>query len=143
MIFDVENWLWKSIFALCDKLAKPGKASQDAYNPGKWLILYALMKNWVAEGIASDVNYFNTEFLYTPCIDTITDFLINFCIKPRKCLLKISIFSLYDVIVRPTKIMNNLLKHCKVLTFKVLFQHHKSTESFCIFFSMKNIRLGD
>ena len=26
-------------FALCDKLAKLGKASQDAYNPGKWLIL--------------------------------------------------------------------------------------------------------
>ena len=35
-----------------------GKASQDAYNPGKWLILQALMKYWVAEGIASDVNDF-------------------------------------------------------------------------------------
>jgi hypothetical protein len=27
------------IFALCDKLAKLGKASQDAYNRGGWLIL--------------------------------------------------------------------------------------------------------
>ena len=27
------------ISALCDKLAKLGKASQDAYNPEKWLIL--------------------------------------------------------------------------------------------------------
>ena len=27
------------IFALCAELAKLGKASQDAYNPGGWLIL--------------------------------------------------------------------------------------------------------
>ena len=27
------------ILALCDELAKLGKASQDAYNPGLWLIL--------------------------------------------------------------------------------------------------------
>ena len=27
------------ISALCDKLAKLGKASQDAHNPGLWLIL--------------------------------------------------------------------------------------------------------
>jgi len=52
MIFDFES----PFFALWDKFAKLGKASQDAYNPGKWLILHALMKNWVAEGIASDVN---------------------------------------------------------------------------------------
>ena len=48
-------------FALCNKLAKLGKASQDAYKPGKWLILSALMKNWVAEGIASDVNDFSVD----------------------------------------------------------------------------------
>ena len=35
-------------------LAKLGKASQDAYNPGGWLILWALLKNGVAEGVASD-----------------------------------------------------------------------------------------
>ena len=53
MIFDIENWLWKSIFCT---LRQAGKASQDAYNPGKLLNVLALMKNWVAEGIASDVN---------------------------------------------------------------------------------------
>ena len=49
-------------------------------------------------------------------------------------ILEISIFSLNHVIVRPTKIMNNLLKVCKICTFKVIFQHQKSTESFWIFF---------
>ena len=38
------------IFALFAELAKLGKASQDAYNPGRWLIL----KNGVAKGVASD-----------------------------------------------------------------------------------------
>ena len=42
-----------------DEVAKLGKSTQDAYNPGKWLILEALLKNWVAEGIASDVNDFS------------------------------------------------------------------------------------
>ena len=31
-------------------------------------------------------------------------------------------FSLNDVIVRPTKIMNNLLKDCKIRTVKVIFE---------------------
>ena len=57
MIFDVES----QFFALCNKLAKLGKASQEAYNLGKWLILSALMKNWVAKGIASNVNDFTEE----------------------------------------------------------------------------------
>ena len=35
-------------------------------------------------------------------------------------------FSLNHVIIRPTKIMNNLLKIC---AFKVIFRHQKSTES--------------
>ena len=42
------------IFALCAELAKLGKASQKAHNPGGWLILKALLKNGVAEGVASD-----------------------------------------------------------------------------------------
>ena len=37
MIFDVENSLWKSIFAIREKMAKLGKASWDAYNQGGWL----------------------------------------------------------------------------------------------------------
>ena len=45
--------------------------------------------------------------------------------KPRMHILKISIFSLNHVIVRPTKIMNNLLKDCKIRTFKVTFWHQK------------------
>ena len=40
------------------------------------------------------------------------------------------IFSLNNVIARPTKIMNNLLKDCNIRSFKVIFQHQKSTESF-------------
>ena len=39
-----------------DEVAKLGKSTQEAYNPGKWLILWALLKNWVAGGIASDVS---------------------------------------------------------------------------------------
>ena len=42
------------IFALCAELAKLGKASQDAYNPERWLILKAVLKNGVAEGVAPD-----------------------------------------------------------------------------------------
>ena len=38
------------------KLAKLGKAAQDTYNWKEWLILKALLKNWVAEGVASEVN---------------------------------------------------------------------------------------
>jgi hypothetical protein len=51
-------------------------------------------------------------------------------IKPRLHILEISIFSLNLDIVRPTKIMKNLLKDCKIRTFKVIFQHQKPMESF-------------
>ena len=63
-------------------------------------------------------------------LDTVQDFLIKLGIKPHLHILKISIFSLNHVIIRPTKIMNNLLKVCKICTFKVIFRHQKSTESF-------------
>ena len=58
----------------------------------------------------------------TLAIDTVQDFLIKLGIKPRLHILKISIFSLNQVIVRPTKIMNNLLKDLKILIFEVIFQ---------------------
>ena len=45
-------------------------------------------------------------------------------------LLKISIFSLNDDILRLTKIMNNLVKDCKIRTFKVIFQCLKLVKSF-------------
>ena len=54
MIFDIEIHFESQIFALCDKLAKLGKACQDAYNLEGWLILLAVLKNGVAEGVASD-----------------------------------------------------------------------------------------
>ena len=43
-------------------------------------------------------------------IDTITDFLIKLGMKPCLHLVKISIFSLNNVTVRPTKIMNRINK---------------------------------
>ena len=48
-----------------DQVAKLGKASRDAYNPGLWLILYALMKNGVAEGVAPDPHDTNIQELMT------------------------------------------------------------------------------
>ena len=51
IFFDIENSLWKSNFRT---LRQAGKASQNAHNPGEWLILKALLKNGVAEGVASD-----------------------------------------------------------------------------------------
>ena len=41
--------------------AKLGKSSRNAYNSGLLLILQDLLKNWVAEGVASDINDFNYE----------------------------------------------------------------------------------
>ena len=67
------------------------------------------------------------SFFLAGRVDTVQDFLIKLAIKPRLHILKTSIFSLIYVIVRlvirPTKIMNNLLKDCKIRTFKDIFQH--------------------
>ena len=76
-------------------------------------------------------------------VDTVQDFLIKLGIKPRLHILKISIFSLNHVIVRPTKIMNNLLKVCKICTFKVIFGIINQPNLSKFFFSVKNIWLGD
>ena len=35
----------------------------ESYNLGGWIILYALLKNWVAESVAFDVNNFILELL--------------------------------------------------------------------------------
>ena len=70
-------------------------------------------------------------YVRTPsALENVQDFLIKLGIKPGMHTLETSIFSLNHVIVRPTKIMNNLLKDCKIHTFKVIFQHQKSKESF-------------
>ena len=66
----------------------------------------------------------------TSVVETVQDFLIKLDIKPLMHLLKISIFSLNNDTVRLTKIMNNLVKDCKIRTFKVIFQCLKLVKSF-------------
>jgi len=64
-------------------------------------------------------------------LETVQDFLINSGIKPLMHLLEIlSIFSLNNDLVRLTKIMKNLVKDLKILSFKVIFQCLKLVESF-------------
>ena len=53
----------------------------------------------------------------TCIIETVQDFLIKLDIKPLIHLLEISIFSLNNDLIRLTKIMNNLVKDCKIHTF--------------------------
>ena len=67
-------------------------------------------------------------------LECVQDFLIKLDMKPCMHLVEISIFSLNHVIMRPIKILNNILKVCKICTFEVIFQHKKSTESFWFFF---------
>ena len=76
-------------------------------------------------------------------LETVQDFLIELGIKPLMHLLEISIFSLNNDIVRLTKIMNNLVKDLKILSFKVIFQCLKLGKSYQKKFSVKNIWLGD
>ena len=75
-------------------------------------------------------------------LKTVQDFLIKLGIKPLMQLLEISIYSLNNDLVRLTKIMNNLVKDLKILSFKVIFQGLKLVESFQKK-SVKNIWLGD
>ena len=72
-------------------------------------------------------------------VESIQDFFIKLSIKPLMHLLEISIFSQNNDIVRLTKIMNNLVKDCKIRTFKVIFQCLKLVESFRKKNSVKNI----
>ena len=60
-------------------------------------------------------------------VESVQDFLIKLDIKPQMHLLEISIFSQNNDLVRLTKIMNNLVKDLKILSFKVIF---KLVESF-------------
>ena len=76
-------------------------------------------------------------------LETVQDFLIKLDIKPLMHLLEISIFSLNNDLLRLTKIMNNLVKDLKILSFKVIFQCLKLVESFQKKFSVKNFWLGD
>ena len=75
-----------------------------------------------------------SELPRTPPVDyrveTVQDFLIKLGIKPLMHLLEKSIFSLNNDLVRLTKIMNNLVKDLKILSFKVIFQCLKVVKSF-------------
>ena len=71
-------------------------------------------------------------------IETVKDFFSKLGMKPRKHLVEINILSVNHVFVRLTKIMNNLVKDCIILTFLVIFQPLKLIDS--PFFA-KNLRL--
>ena len=53
-------------------------------------------------------------------VETVQDFLCQLGIKPHMNIVEIVIFSLYHVIIRPTKIINNLLKDRKILIFNFI-----------------------
>ncbi len=83
------------------------------------------------------------KYVITSALETVQDFLIKLGIKTLMHLLEISIFSLNNDLVRLTKIMNNLVKDLKILSFKVIFQCLKLVESFQKIISVNNIWLGD
>ena len=56
-----------------------------------------------------------------PGLESVQDFLIKLDIKTLMHLMEISIFSLNNDLIRFTKIMNNLVKDFKILSFKVIF----------------------
>ena len=56
MIFDIANSSRKSNFST---LQWDSKASQDAYNWRRLLILWDRLNDWVAKGVAPEVNDFN------------------------------------------------------------------------------------
>ena len=91
------------------------------------------------------VAFFLSRFclLYNYWVESFQDFLIELDMQSSMHLLEISIFSLNNVTVRFTKIMNNLLKHLKILIFKVIFQCWKLIESFPKKISLKNFGRGD
>ena len=51
-------------------------------------------------------------------LDTVKDFLIEMDMKPQMHLVEISIFLVNNIVVRLTKIMNNLLEHHNILIFQ-------------------------
>ena len=62
-------------------------------------------------------------------IETVQDFLIKLDIKPLMQLMEISIFSLNIDLLMFTKIMSNLVKDFKILSFKVIFHCPKLVKS--------------
>ena len=69
----------------------------------------------------ANVHFANPLKRTASTIESVQDFLIMLDMKPCMHLVEISIFSLNHVILRLTKIMNNLLEHQEIRTFKVIF----------------------
>ena len=100
------------------------------------LLECSLLYNWKGH------YYMAILWIYRPLylVDTVQDFLIELDMKPCMHLVEISIFSLNNVTVRLTKIMNNFLEHLKIRIFKVISQCWKLVESFLKKKSVKNNR---
>ena len=49
--FNLKTILLVKSGSIIDEVAKVGKATKDAYKQGEWLILYSLLKKWVAVGV--------------------------------------------------------------------------------------------
>ena len=116
------------------------------FNIENWLLMKVRFRHfwqpmWTYVKVKSEVYFFNFCLLKSS-LETVQDFLIKLDIKPLMHLLKISIFSINNDILRLTKIMNNLVKDCKIRTFKVIFQCLKLVESFRKKNSMTNIWLN-
>ena len=80
------------------------------------------------------------KVLSGPFIDANQDFLCKLGIKLLMHLVDIIIFLLYHVIIRPTKIIKDLRKDCKIP--KSIFSN-KNPSDLSEFFSLNNVGLGD
>ena len=85
-----------------------------------WRVLQTCLPGHLHTGrlCLQNFHFFLTTLLK---LESVQDFFIKLDMKPYVHLVEISIFSLNHVIIRLTKIMNNLLKHLKIRTFKVIF----------------------
>ena len=79
------------------------------------------------------------NILIASMVESVQDFLIKLDIKPPMHLLEISSFSLNNDLVWLTKIMSNLVKDLKILSFKVICQCLKLVKSFQKKNSVKNV----
>ena len=120
------------VFQLCQPVAY---FLWDIKLRNSW-ILFVLHIPWVfylaSVGVRSAATYLQPNLYHyldwkNLSLESFQDFLIKLDINPRMHLVEISIFSLNNITVRLTKIMNNLLKHLKILIF-------------ILFFSVKNWR---
>ena len=92
MIFDIENLLLNSNFGTSlNEAAKIAKASRNAYNQEGWIIQQDLSKNWVAKGVASEVNNFTNyyrsyfEFNTQTYVCILTNQVFYACLCPLYC----------------------------------------------------------